>query len=298
MATANAVLKGIKAEFANSIVGDTVDSYMGLYTRVNSNSNNEIYYFAEVVPGVEELLDEVNLGEYKDYDYTVVNKEYFAGLREIRTTIEDSEEPMPGLLRSRTRDLAQEFVDQPEKLINTLLSNGTTATAFDRTAFFSTARAALKSGGDYSNQVDQSSGVGSAAIAETDLGTVLGRVYAMKDANGRPFNKNVRRWGIICPAHQKDIWDRVANADYIQDGVSNIYKGRFEVIVNYDQAATDNTFYWVNLDKGDSFIFQDRKSPEWIMDDDKKKKYVDFYVKGRHGAGYGSPFHIVMATTT
>jgi len=120
----------------------------------------------------------------------------------------------------------------------------------------------------------------------------------MKDANGRPFNKNVKKWIVVTPAHRMDVWERLAGSELISAGNTNIYKGRFVPIVNYSQTTADNTFYLVNGDKNDQFIFQDRKGVQWFTEDDQKKPFVDFFAKARYNAGYCNPMHIIMGTTT
>ena len=55
-------------------MGDNVDAYTDIYTRVGSKSNTEKYYFSDVINGVSELT------EYEWHDWVIKNAIGFSDL--------------------------------------------------------------------------------------------------------------------------------------------------------------------------------------------------------------------------
>jgi phage major head subunit gpT-like protein len=292
-----ALLKGIKADFAKIFATSPLPVFDKVITRVNSNSNEEKYWLPESMPGIKEWLDSRHFGDFGDKFMTVTNKDWDAGLKVERNTINDSREYLGGNVEAWVKMLVDTTKQFPDEVCQALLTAN--LNAFDGTAMFATSRPYIDSGSNTLNNLitGTSSSTYSLAEFEADYASAKSKLLGMKDKNNRPFNPNYRI-GVIVPQHMEDLAKTLLadrqNMIYVSGTKSNLYAGDAEIIVNHYQGATDNDWYVCNLNASfKPFLIQDRKNVEWNVWDDTKSKFVEYGLDFRMGYAFLNPFSIV-----
>jgi len=295
----NALLKGIKANFAKLMETIPNGTFDFATERIKSNSNEEKYWVPESLPGLKEWIDERHFGDFTDDFLTVVNKDWDSGLTVDRNTIDDSREFLGGNVEMWVKTLVTAYKDFPDQLLQAdLTANGN---AWDGTAFFATSRSTIDTG---SNTIDNlytgtSSTTYSYAEFEADFVGAKTALLGFRDKNNRAMNKAAQLVALV-PQHLEDLANQLLSdrADRIYDGTaekSNIYKGTAEVMVNWEQTTTtDNDWYLINKRAPfKPFLIQDRKNVEWNVWDDKMSKMIKYGMDFRMGSALLNFFSIV-----
>lgn len=297
--SAKALLKGIKAEFSQMMQTAAATSFEKLISRVKSNSDNEVYWLPETIPGFKEWQDERHFGDFSDKKLTVINRDWDSGLRVEANTINDSREYLGGNVESWVKMLVDQYKSFPDRLCQTLLDNN--SNAFDGTAFFATSRPYLDNTNTINNLVSgTSSTTYSLTEFEADYVSAKKLLLGMFDKNNQPFNANVKLAAVV-PYHLEDVAKTLLsdrqNLVYISGTKSNLYAlDGVEIIINWNQtSSSDNDWYLVNINSPfKPFVIQDRTSPDWkVWDHEGLTKYIDYGVDFRMGYNFLNPFAMV-----
>jgi phage major head subunit gpT-like protein len=293
-----AILKGIKANYANLMATPSGGSFKGLYEEVNSNSNEEKYWIPETLPGFKEWSDKRHFGDFGDKVLKVINKDFDGGLSVDRNTIDDSREYLGGNVELWVKGLSRGIQNAPDKFCQAILdANGT---AWDNTAFFATSRPNIDTGANTINNLLTPGNFSSSytiTTFTTDYLLALAALLGMKDKNNEPFNEGAKLVALVGQSElnvAQTLFAPNSGLIYNSGTISNIYAGTVEVRVNYRQAVTDHDWYLINENSTfKPFLIQKRKAPEWNVFDDKKEKNVEYGFDFRMGYAGLNPFSIV-----
>lgn len=286
--SAKALLKGLQTQFAQTLANKQESVIKPFTDMVKSSSDKETYFLFDVLPGVREWVDEINLKDFNDFKYEIANKDWQNGTRVDRNTLSDSKVSLGSNLEMWVRMLSEEWTYLPDDIINDLLvANGA---AFDGTAFFSNTRPNIQGTVAIDNLL---TGTGTTlAQVNADLTSARTALRGFKDGNGKPFNRNLDLT-IYAPAQLETTFKTLQNSELVDVGggaLTNIQKGTFNLVINDVQATTNNDWYAFNTGASfKPFIWQDRETPKFKTKDDDFKKYIDYAVTGRANAGYGNP---------
>lgn len=290
----NAVLKGINGKFAIDLAQSLPANLEGAYdVNPNSQVDSEDYLFFDVLPGVQEWKDSIGFSGWKDFDYSLKNKDWYGGAVKVRrNTLSDSLKYLPGNVMQHVKTSAAMFIAFKDELGYTLLHDN--GNAFDGTALFANDRTAIKGSAAIDNLISATGQT--LATINTDLGSAMTQMLGLKDRNGRPFNPNPS-YLVLCPPQLFNIFLQLSQNEFIYNGssmVSNTYKGLIEVKVISYQSTSDNDWYLVNkASPVKPLIYQIREAPTWQYHDDNRSLYLEYWAQARLNGGYGNPMSII-----
>ncbi len=120
-----ALEKGLKVEF-NRAYDSMIRAQMGqnlmqLVTEVPSGANQETYGWLGDVPAVKEWIGDKEMAGLSDYEYTIVNKNWYSGIAIDRNELHDDQ---IGAIQPRINMLVQAVIMHKWELISDLIING------------------------------------------------------------------------------------------------------------------------------------------------------------------------------
>jgi len=287
-----ALEKGLKAEFNRAygaMAGGDVYSrlFAALATVVPSSSNQEKYGFLGDVPVVKEWLGDKTYGNLADYDYTLVNKDYYTGIGIDRNEIADDQ---MGIIQPRIAMMAQRIRSYQGKLIANLIINGTTGTAYDSSAFFADRTAPNDNllAGTGATVATFKADVYSARAAmmkfQSDTGEVLGlemdTIVVPPELEGVAFEAVYSSSGVTASS----------TASMTENPINRWIKN---VIVLPNATDANDWYGFATGFPIKPFIYQDREGVQTVLDDTqvKRNRTLEFSAEMRGNAGYGL-FHM------
>jgi phage major head subunit gpT-like protein len=280
----NAVLKGIRTEFAKRLSENSTKLFSPMAFETTSSGDYEDYLFFDKIPYPKEWKDKISNAIIDDYKLTIRNKAWAMGIDVDRFTLDDSKKELGGSIDMQINSLVQNFKDFSDNLINQLLvANGT---AFDGSAFFANSH-------NIAATVDNlypGTGVTLAQIT-ADLAGARNDMYGFKDTDGVPFNRGAQ-FAVVIPTQLHDTFLTLKNSQQVYDGAgnkTNIYQNTFEIVLNHWQAQTNNDWYLVNTNAVvPAFVVQTRENPEWVYNDNPLERYIQYGSYMRMNVGYGN----------
>lgn len=136
----NTLTRGIKAQFqrAYASVLESVEmtGIESVATTIVSDGASETYNWLGDVPAIKEWLADKTMGDLADQTYSITNKDFYTGITVDRNALED--EQINGI-PERVAFMARAMALHKAELISDLVTNGTTDTAYDSSAFLPTA---------------------------------------------------------------------------------------------------------------------------------------------------------------
>jgi len=266
---------------------------------IPSEAAEENYQWLGTVPAVKEWVDVKTLDQLLGFNYSIRNKDWEATLEVDRNDIEDDR---LGMYRPRILEMAQEAKRHPEELISQLRRNGASSKCYDGKNFYATDHVIGKSG-TMSNKL---TGTGVTVDKITaDFRAARAALRKFKDDRGRPF---VRRTGkldllVTVPPDLEGVFEELANATLINN-TTNVLKGAFEYRV--DPFLTDTNDWYVDYVGGvvKPFIFQNRKNPDFVAQDQPDaesvfmRRKVRYGTEARYNAGYALWQYSILVTNT
>lgn len=283
----NAILKGISAKFAKGLINAPESQIKAFTEFFPSTDSFEDYWIPYSMPSIKEWVDEINFKEVEDFLLRIQNKDWQNGLQVKRNTINDSKKSLGNSIESWIRTMIKQYVTLPDTLINDLLvANGT---AFDGSAFFADTRPLLQGTNAIDNIYD---GTGlTLTLVEADLSGARARLKGFRDINNQPLNRGAKLV-VYAPVALETIFLKLANNEDVLDN-TNIHKGTFELIINYDDTTGDEWYLINSAAAMKPFVYQTREEPKFVVEDNQMKKNVDYAVTSRSNVGYGHPASIV-----
>jgi phage major head subunit gpT-like protein len=181
----------------------------------DSNQESETYKWLGQVPAMKEWLGGRNAKSFSDNGITIVNK-LFEGT--LQVTLDEIRRDKTGQVNIRIAELAQRALSHWNKLLSTLITNGTGATSglcYDGQYFFDSDHSEGNSGTQKNlltnsevAALDVTTATAPTAIeaAKAILG-VIGYMMGIKDNEGEPMNENAQKFLLMTsPA----LWQHMA----------------------------------------------------------------------------------------
>ncbi len=263
-----------------------------------STGKEEQYNWLSALPGLRELIGEVNIQNISASEWLIKNKEWedTIGVKEI-----DIECDTYGTYNPLFSALGQVAKQHPDLLVANLLINGFTSPCYTGKNFFDAGHAFNNSKYPFTNKHTYKLSANSFNDAKTNLRSRL-------NAQGRPLNLGKKLQLIVAPQNET-LGKQILQADFIQQtavnaggdvvgaaAVSNVNKGDAQLVVWSELASNPNM--WFLAEAGfvyKPFLFQLNLAPRLIAltspDGDHmfKRHEALFQAYGRYNAGYGMP---------
>ncbi len=295
-----ALTKGVKIEYERAKrqleSQENPSLFNSITTTIPSKSDREQYGLFGGLPVVREWLGEKKYDSFKDYDFTIINKDWEASLEVDRNEVEDDQ---VGMVMPKVQMLAQRTFNHKNQLLSNLLIDGDSDLAYDGTAFF----ANTHTDGTVDNLL---AGTGTTdAQLQTDLTVARSAMMKFQDDRGEPLHAILD--GIVCPPELEMAFRRIAESttavDASASGVVNSI-GRTIKFVIADARLTDvDDWYGVSTSLPlNPLVFQDRKSSTLISQTAPteeamfNRRKMRFSVEARYNVGYGL-FQLAIKTT-
>lgn len=281
-------------------------------TLISSDSEVENYNWIGTAPKMEEWLGEAPLKQRPNYSATLKNKSFISAERIDKG---DLRRDKTGQVRSIISSLGDATGAHWEELVDTLISNGETASGtdlegkpYDGQAFFDTDHSYTGSEYTTNQSNDLSAGVYNIATATAPtteeaadiLNDLVGNFYALKDDRGRAINNNVQSFTVMVGTVA--LWaplNRAATADNLAGGETNSAKQfNIKVILNPALSAkTTKVYAFANMQPLGAFILQD-EVPVSVGEEDPGRlvKYITVDAQAVRNAGYGLWQKAMLAT--
>jgi phage major head subunit gpT-like protein len=290
MATPKFLVNGIRLGFAQQWramdnQSGAPGSLMSSALMTTSNSREENYGWLASMPAVQEFLGEVDFGQLNNYDFTLRNRDWAAAVSIPKSDVDDDKTGQAATIGSQ---LAEQLGRYPARLVEDLLINGTTNTAYDGVAFFSDVS---------SPRVNDNllAGTGTTVSAlMTDLASAEAAMMGFKNDKGEYLN--IVPDLIVCgPSLARNMKTAVMSiADPSASGGVNTYNpfyGQYRVIVSAKIGADDANDFYVMSTQGilKPFIAQNRQNPQVDVEDRPSVPTYGIVAHSRGNVGYGLP---------
>jgi len=273
--------------------------YGDITLSVPSANKEETYAWLGAIPGMRQLVDEVQLENLSGSQYSITNLEWESTIpvKEI-----DISTDRLGLYNPLFAAMGQAAAQHPDTLVANLLLNGFTTPCYTGKNFFDVNHAPLAGGTQFSNK-------GTAALSADSFDTARANIKGRLNAKGRPMNLG-RKLILVVPPQLETLGKQILQADFIQQtaqnvaksenigvaAVSNTRKGDAKLMV-WPQLATNATA-WFLIEAGyvmRPLILQQHMMPRLVSVNQPNDSHVVlkhtylYQAYGIYNAGYGLP---------
>lgn len=222
MSAASLGSRSIIGQFFARLSEETGRSWLDLISMLfDSDQESETYKWLGQVPAMREWISGRNAKAFSTNGITIVNKEFEATLQVLLSELRRDK---TGQVQIRIAELAQRALSHWNKLLSTLITNGTGATSgycYDGQYFFDDDHSEGDSG-------TQKNLLTASEVAALDVATatkptaqeaarailgVIGYMMGYKDNEGEPMNENAQKFLLMTsPA----LWQHLAGGVYSQ----------------------------------------------------------------------------------
>lgn len=278
----SATLRAMQTNFNvlfNKAFANAQPKYQMIATEVPSTASEETYAWLGDMPKMREWIGERVVNNLQAHGYTIRNKDFESTISVPRNAIEDDN---IGVYAPLMEMMGSSAAAYPDELVFTCLNEGTKRPCYDGQSFFSTTHPVGK------NKV---SNKGTKKLTNESYGAARASMMSLNDENGKPLNITPNL--LVVPPALEGMARKIVEAEYTENGATNIYKGTAKVLVT--PWISSDTF-WCLLDTTKPikpFIFQNRKPAKFTSktaptDDNVffSKEYV-YGTDARGNAGYG-----------
>jgi len=286
-----ALTKGVRIEFERTKreleSNEDPSLFNTIASVINSESDREQYGIFGSLPSFREWVGEKQFFGIKDFDFTIINKDWEGSVEVDRNEIEDDQ---VGMVLPRIRMLTMRGINHRNELLSALLTNGTVDLSYDGTAFF--ANTHTDGTGD-----NLAAGTGTTiAQLETDLEVQRATVRKFLDDKGEPLGGVIDT--IVCPPELEmkfmKIMQSVTAPTATAAGVTNaIGRTLKQIIVDERLTDVDDWYAFVTSFPLRPLVFQDRKSLTLVSQNlptDEavfNRRKFRFSAEARYNTGYG-----------
>jgi len=277
--------KGLKAAFDEAYAQFITDPYAKLAdilsTEVPSTSASEKYGWLGDLPAVQEWLGDKVAGTLTDYNFTIVNKDWYSAIDIDRNELDDDQ---LGRILPRVQMLAQRMKAYRGALIALLIVNSLVSLAYDGAAYFAN-RAAPN------DNLLAGTGVTLATLL-VDIAAARAAMFEFQTDQGVPMGCEMDT--IVCPPAIEGVMlqaCRSAVAAPVLTGITYNPPQQWikNVIVLPGLADVNDWYGFASGYAIKPFIYQNRKAPDLVLDDTqvKKNRKLIYSAEARGNAGYG-----------
>jgi len=299
MATPEYLKQGVKTgfamawrEFAKMSGPDA--GLLNIALKTQSDSKEEDYGWMGSVPAASEFLSEAGLEQLTDYEMTLRNKDWVAAVHIRKSNFKDDK---TGSAQMIGRQLAVELAKKPANLIEDMLIDGDSGTAYDSVAFFSNA-----SGVRVNDNLLAGTGA-TVALVKADLISARQAMRGFKDDQGKYLNLTFDT--IVCGEALEGVFEQILNSTTDPTAsVAGIYNpfgnGKVQLIVSSKIGADDTYDWYACASQGilKPFIAQSRENPKIEIEDRPTLPSYAIVATSRGNVGYGLPHLAVKVVNT
>jgi phage major head subunit gpT-like protein len=312
-ATSQILFTGYNAQFQQAF--QTTEQYWKMFaTRMPSGTETELYHWVAQLPGMEEVTGPAHKNNVPLRDYTLTNKVFKSRIALDKWKVKNDTH---GAFAQTAYAFGESVARWPDEQLAAAVEAATAAVCYDGQYFFDTDHpyslddSAL---GTYSNNL-----VGAAYnLAADPIGVWQAASEAMaafKGDSGKPLALQadalmvppaLRRWAM--QAARADLVPQVVrnvagSENVAAAGVTNIYRGDFDVIVN-PYLSTAACYAMCTKKAIRPFVWQVREEPVFVQRVDPTDPAVfdqDEFIYGAESAGvpgYSLPFLAVRCAAS
>ena len=173
------LLAGLKTQFFQTFQ-EVPSEYEKICTVIPSDKDTERYAWLGALPGMNEFLDERQVGAFSEYEYQIRNRTWESTVSVDRTAIEDDQY---GQVALRVKMLGHEAKQHLDQITFGLLASGFTTPCYDGQPFFGThalGKNAPESGATQTNTVTD-------PLSGSALQTAMTVMMRTQNDQGRPM---------------------------------------------------------------------------------------------------------------
>jgi phage major head subunit gpT-like protein len=294
------ILTNFRALFQKDF--DAAQAFQGwkqIAMTIDSKTLTETYEWFGTVPVMKDVThDELTLSDLGNFNFSITNAIYKAGIEVRRDAIEDDR---LGSIMPRLRQLGGEAARHPGELLFNLIEDNNNA--YDGTAFFADTRVIGKSA-NIDNLLAGAYGDGTVAEFQAGLKAARAAMRAFQDDQGRPMNL-IPNVIVVPPDLEETAWqsiatDRAGRQDRatMPANISGTFQaGGYTVITNPFLTQVDDWFVFHVAGAVKPFVYQTRIAPalEGITTPNSESGVIRdrfiYAVRARYAVGYGEPRH-------
>lgn len=273
-----AIFTGFKTLFQKTLT-NTKTYWQDFASFVQSETEAELYGWAEGLPKMREWIGERHIHSLKAQAVTVINRLFELTLGVPRTKIEDDK---LGTFSLTVSEMARSAKVLADELVFEKINGAFAALAYDGQYFFDTDHP-RSSGGVQSNKM-------TAALSADAYAEARKMLMQITDDQGKSMGNGTKLVLLVPPALEK-MARQILNADIISN-TSNVYKGTAELIV-CPLLTSDTAWFLLEVSHEiRAFVYQERLAAEFeAKTDDGTSDHTfihDEYLYGVRARGAGA----------
>ena len=281
----DSLFTNLKATF-NKAFESTETVWQKVAMLVPSSGSENSYKWLSSFPRMTKWIGDKAIKALEGFSYTIENDDWEATVEVDRNHIEDDN---LGIYAPQAQMAGWSAKQLPDEIIADLANGAFVNTCYDGQYFCDTDHPVGDASVSNKGVVPLSHAT--LALAQASYGAARVAMRKFKDEEGRPLNINPNV--LYVPPALEDVANALMTNERLEDGKPNPYKGTAEVVV--DARLTSDTA-WFLLDTTKPvrpFIYQERKKPVFVRQDDPSndavfmRKKLRFGAEARAAGGYG-----------
>lgn len=256
MIITNANLQALRTNFSALFQGgfDSAPVFSDqLATTVPSTTSINTYGFLDRIPTMRKWVGARVIQNLKEQAAQIVNEPYELTVGVDRDDIEDDN---LGIYPALFRDMGIQARKWPDRMLKTALQAGTSTLGFDGANFFGNAHV-------LGSQAAQQNNYTTTALTAPNYATVRANMMSYVGADGEPIG--VMPDLLVVPPQLEATARTILNADMINNGETNIWKGSSRLLVVSELGNEPTVWYLADTSKAiRPFVFQQRKAPQFV----------------------------------
>lgn len=207
-------MKGFAIKFDAGFQGAAAPLYERLTDTIPSSAMVEEYDFLTALPGIRELVDEVQINNLRAAGFTIRNKEWEST---IGLKVVDVQGDRLGLYSRNAQIMGEVARQHPDELLASLLSAGfTNGLDYTGTAFFGTNKRAYAGAAQFTN-------VTTGRLTEARLAAGIANIKSRVNAKGRPMGLGRNLVLVVSPTYEQSA-KNILLAEKNANGADNMLR--------------------------------------------------------------------------
>lgn len=258
-------------------------------TEVPSTTKENTYGWLLKMLRMREWLGERVFQNLAEASYTITNRNFEGSVAVDRNDIQDDN---LGVYNMQFDQLGQAARMYPDDLIFDLLRTGQANLCFDGQFFFDTDHPVSTVDGSLGTYANYATG---RALTAANYEVTRAEMMAFRGDDGQSLE--VMPNLLVVPPQLEGVGRRILNAELINNGETNVWRGSAELLVVPKLASQPTAWYLLDVSRPiRPFVFQNRQNPEFVSKDDPtddnvfmRRQFV-YGVDARGNSGYALPF--------
>jgi phage major head subunit gpT-like protein len=284
--TIKALNKGWTTLYTDAYHGGGQTPRIGSFAmRTTSTSAEEKYGWLGAIPGLRELIGEVQIRNLVDSNFGIENKEFEVTIAVKR---KDIERDNFGIYNPLMTAMGISARTHPDELLFASLLAGFTTRGYTGSFFFSANQEPQKGKTKFSN-------LGTKKLSDANFQTARENIKSRLNAEGKPMNLGSDLVLVVSPTYEATA-RQIVVSDLVGGGNTNVNKGTARLEVCPLLAASPHA--WFLLDLGypvKPFIYQVEKETQFnsLTDPNSERLIIQqeflYQAYGRYNVGFGLP---------